>query len=277
MRSPDFIRPPVVEVALSVQFAPLRAMTTAHVARYWAAVQDRFPDWTEAHPIEPVVELFGAPQVALPRFALSVEGGLPPHRALFQDANGAELVQVQRDRFVRNWRRHTTDEPGYPRYPALRQKFQADLEHFFGFATEHHLGVPEINQCEITYVNHLPAGEGWERQGEVDRVMAMFARRAFDDVLPEPENVKATFRYVFAWPDDQEPAGRLHVRISPMHRWSDGANLIAVTLTARGRPRGTDGPAVLRWMDVGHGFLVNAFASMTRPEMHNVWGRSDGR
>ncbi|MEZ4323485.1 MAG: TIGR04255 family protein [Myxococcota bacterium] len=277
MGSPDFTHPPVVEVALSVQFAPLQAMTTAHVAHYWESIRDRFPGWTEARPIDQVVEMFGAPRFGLPRFAFNIEGGVVPHRALFQDAAGAELVQVQRDRFVRNWRRHTADGAEYPRFPTLRKKFEADLDKFIDFSVGQDLGVPEFNQCEITYVNHLPAGEGWARQGEVHKVLGILGRQSSDDFLPEPENVEATFRYVFPWPDEREPAGRLHVKVSPMHRLADGAPLIAVTLTARGRPRGTDAAAALRWMDVGHDFLVNAFASMTRPEMHKLWGRSDVR
>lgn len=89
----------MVEVAVSVQFAPLQAMTTAHVAHYWESIRDRFPGWTEARPIDQVVEMFGAPRFELTRFAFNIEG-VVPHRGLFQDAAGAELVQVQRDRFL---------------------------------------------------------------------------------------------------------------------------------------------------------------------------------
>lgn len=269
--SPDFTRPPVEEVAMSVQFTPLAALTTAHVARYWESVRDRFPRWNEARPIDAVVELFGAPRMGVPRFSLTVEGGVIPHRALFEDERGTELVQVQRDRFVRNWRRRGNPIE-YPRYDILRERFKADLEGFIRYADESGLGNLVPNQCEITYVNHIPAGEGWQRHGEVHRVFRPVAESA-----PQPENIDMTLRYVFPWPGEKDPAGRLHVQVTPVHRVADGTPMLAANLTARGRPRGPGVNGVLQWLDVGHAFLVNTFASLTTPDMHKLWGRRDVR
>lgn len=273
-RGPDFEQPPVEEVALSVQYAPLPGMTTAHVAQYWESVRDRFPRWEEASPIEPTVELFGVPKIGLPRFAFSVEGGILPHRALFVDAHSVELVQVQRDRFVRNWRRRP-DATEYPRYPVLRDRFQADFGEFLSFLGRQGLAGPEINQCEVTYVNHIVPGGGWQRHGDVHRVLTTISGELSDEFLPEPETIEATFRYVFFWPGSEESAGRLHVAVRPVYRVSDDTPLLAITLTARGRPRGNDVASVTAWMDVGHDFLVHGFASMTTPEMHRLWGRRD--
>lgn len=275
LQGPDFARPPVQEVALSVQFAPLQSMTTAHVARYWDSVRDRFPEWREAPLIDQVVELFGVPRIGMPRVAINVETGVIPHRALFQDAAGTQLVQVQRDRFVRNWRRLGEDTTEYPRYPTLRERFRADLEAYLRFVEGERIGKIDANQCEVTYVNHLVQGQGWTRHGEVHGVLGLLERKPSDDFLPEPESVEAAFRFVFPWPGEKEPAGRLHARLSPVHRTADGTPAIALTLTARGRPRGSDAAAALSWMDVGHDFLVSAFASMTTPAMHRIWGRSD--
>ncbi len=271
--SPEFARPPVEEVALSVQFAPLAAMTTAKVARYWEGVRARFPTWNEAPPVDAAMEIFGAPSPALSRFAFSLQGGVVPHRALFVDALGSELVQVQRDRFVRNWRR----APGasdYPRYGVLRDRFTSDLTAFQAFLAHEGVGVPEVNQCEVTYVNHIPA-EGWQRHGQLARVLNTISKDVSDQFLPEPETAEATFRYVFNWPGTKEAAGRLHVVAKPVHRLADGSPLFAITLTARGRPRGSDVDEVLAWMDVAHDFLVRGFASMTTAEMHETWGRLD--
>ncbi len=274
MKGPDFERPPVEEVALSVQFAPLRGLTTAHVARYWESVRDRFPSWKEAPPIEAAVELFGAPLVGMPKFEFRVEGGLIPNRALFEAASGGELVQVQRDRFVRNWRRRegTTE---YPRFPALRKSFRDDLDGFRAFLTGAGLSSVEGNQCEITYVNHLPAGEGWAKHGDVGAVIGPLSGPTSDSGLPVPETVEATFRYRFQWPGEDEPAGRLHVQVAPVHRIQDGLPMLKVVLTARGRPRSPDTDQVLAWFDVAHDFLVSAFASLTTPTMHKHWGRRD--
>jgi uncharacterized protein (TIGR04255 family) len=274
VKGPDFERPPVEEVALSVQFAPLRGLTTAHVARYWESVRDRFPSWKEARPIDAAVEVFGAPLVGMPKFEFRVEGGPIPNRALFEAASGSELVQVQRDRFVRNWRRREGSNE-YPRFPTLRNAFRDDLDGFRAFISGAALPSIEADQCEITYVNHLPAGEGWAKHGDVGAVIGPLSGPPSDANLPEPETVEATFRYRFPWPDKQEPAGRLHVQVTPVHRISDGVPMLKVVLTARGRPRGPETADVLAWFDVGHDFLVTAFASLTTPTMHHLWGRRD--
>ncbi|MEQ1570314.1 MAG: TIGR04255 family protein [Myxococcota bacterium] len=269
--SPHFTRPPVEEVAMSVQFTPLTALTTAQVARYWEGVRERFPRWNEAPPIDAVVEMFGAPKLDMPRFILTVEGGVLPHRALFENELGTELVQVQRDRFVRNWRRHGNPIE-YPRYKALRERFKADLDGFIVYASEGGLGVPAPNQCEITYVNHIPAGEGWQSHSDLHRVF-----RPLRESAPRPENIDMTLNYVFPWPGEELPAGRLHVQITSVHRVSDGVPLIAATLVARGRPRSQNSAGVLQWLDVGHAFLVDTFASLTTIDMHKLWGRQDVR
>jgi uncharacterized protein (TIGR04255 family) len=274
VQGPDFRQPPVEEVALSMQFAAIDALTTAHVARYWESVRRKFPRWMEARPIETAVELFGASRVGVPRFDFAFESGVIPHRALFEDEPGTELVQVQRDRFVRNWRR-LGDSIEYPRYATLRERFREDLNGFVAFLEAQGLEAPIANQCEVTYVNHLPVGAGWDRYGQVDRVFRNLANEASDDALGEPETVEATLRYVFPWPGSPEPAGRLHVQIRPAQRFADGAPILAATLTARGRPRGTDTDSVIGWLDVGHDFLVRSFAAMTTRQMHEIWGRRD--
>ena len=149
-----------------------------------------------------------------------------------------------------------------------------DLNQFSAFLLEDGFSNRDANQCEITYVNHLPAGEEWSRHGEVGNVVGPLPGRTSDDFLPEPESVEAPFRYVFRWPGSEEPAGRLHVQVGSVHRVADGPPMLKVLLTARGRPRGAGTDDVLEWLDVGHDFLVRGFASLTTENMHRRWGRN---
>jgi len=55
---PDFEHPPVVEVALSVQFEPL-LLETRHVADLWEKCRSEFPEWQDQPPIAPAFEFFG--------------------------------------------------------------------------------------------------------------------------------------------------------------------------------------------------------------------------
>ncbi|MFQ5734475.1 MAG: hypothetical protein ACE5KM_21275, partial [Planctomycetaceae bacterium] len=43
-------------------------------------------------------------------------------RVFFEDESGNWLIQIQRDRFLHNWR-VSTDESEYPRYPEVSRRF----------------------------------------------------------------------------------------------------------------------------------------------------------
>jgi len=77
-------------------------------------------------------------------------------RLWFLNEDGSELVQFQRDRLVHNWRRTTPEEP-YPHYENLRPAFERDLHDLVSFLEEQ--GLPPVSpvQCELTYVNPIPA------------------------------------------------------------------------------------------------------------------------
>lgn len=104
---PDFGQPPVVEVALSVQFEPL-PLQTKHLALLWEKCRAEFPEWQDHAPIPPAFESFGS-GLFNARFRTT-----PLVRALFRNRAGTELKQYQDDRFVRNWTK-AADAPTYPR------------------------------------------------------------------------------------------------------------------------------------------------------------------
>src|SRR5829696_8254411 len=139
---------------------------------------------------------------------------------------GSELVQVQRDRIVHNWRRLTPESP-YPHYEALRPSFSEDLTDFQAFLDEFGIGKFNPYQCELTYINPIPLGRGIDRLGELERLLAPWSGSFTDDFLSEPESVAVVLRfpnYRFEWRDGgasshqrsarSEP-GRWHLRNSP--------------------------------------------------------------
>ncbi len=46
---------------------------------------------------------------------------------------------------------------------------------FREFLSDKQLDEPRLNQWELTYVNHIPAGDGWQRHGELGSVVPLFA------------------------------------------------------------------------------------------------------
>lgn len=270
---PDFTNPPVVEVALAVQFERLTTLRTPHLGLLWAEFRNEFPK-TEEHPArELATEEFGVPGPR--KLTVHVEMTPPVPRCWFLNELGTELIQVQQDAFVHNWRK-VGEGDKYPRYEYIREKFCAELEKFEQFLVREGLGKLVPNQCEVTYVNHIISNSAWERHGQVADAVTVWVARYSDSFLSEPEDVRFAVRYVI--PDDiGNPLGRLHVSLQPAYRTEDDKPILILKFTARGRPDGEGREGILRFLDKGREWIVRGFASITSRRMHEIWGRCDGR
>lgn len=269
---PDFTGPPVAEVALSVQFEPVTSMRTPQLGLLWREFRDRFPVTEEHPPLDPVIERFGVRRTGTGAVRVEMLKGPPTPRCWFLNKDGTELIQVQQDRFVRNWRK-VGDGNTYPRYEKhLRPSFECELECFQTFLQREQLGDLKPNQCEVTYVNPIVAGQGWQAHGELGEVITVFQRLFSDDFLDAPEDVGLRLRFLI--PDQSgKPVGRLHVAIDPGYRSTDNQALFIMNLTARGAPCGEGIAGVLGFLDLGRDWVVRGFTSITTQKMHKLWGR----
>jgi uncharacterized protein (TIGR04255 family) len=264
---PDFDEPPVVETVLSVQFEPLIEMRTAHLGLLWEKYRPNFPKTEERPGLGPVFEQF--PEAPRTRLGLELQTyeNPPVPRLWFITTQGNEMIQVQPDRFIRNWRKEGEGET-YPRYEKNKASFERDFAAFREFVAEYHLGTPRVNQCEVTYVNHILSGQGWDSFGDVDKVFS-FWRPPVDRIPGNAEDLRAYTRFVIPG-DGATPAGRLHVEIQPAFRPSDNKAMYVFHLTARGQVGES-----FEFFDLGREWIVKSFAALTTPRMHEVWKRKD--
>lgn len=268
---PEFDNPPVTEVVLGVQFDPLDSIRSPQLGYVWQIFRDRFPATEEHPPLEPQIEQFGVKAGTEQGVRFELLTSLPTPRVWFLNGSGTELVQLQKDRFVRNWRK-TDAVKAYPRYTFLRQQFVSDFDAFRGLVERENWGCLESNQCEVTYVNIIPCGRGWTEPGELAKVFTMFTPSYSDEGLGLPDGCELSARFVLE-NDGGEPVGRLHVAVASVVQVIDGSSAFRLTLTARGRPEGIGVEGILRSLDRGHEAIVRGFASITTPQMHAIWGR----
>lgn len=268
---PEFDKPPLIEVALSVQFEKVSGLGVPQLGLIWQHFRNRFPVTEEHPPLEPAFEQFGRVLSFGRRVQFQLTQTIPIPRLWFLNEAGTDLVQVQPDRFTRNWKTGETEQP-YPRYTVLRKNFQEDWECFCNLLSDEGMDTPRPNQCEVTYVNMLPAGEGWEDYGDLDQVVGIFSQKYSDEFLGKPESaaVKASYRILR---DNGSNAGRLHVSADPVTRQADKKPCWRLQLTARGEPLGAGTDGILEFFDRGHEYVVQGFASLTSKPMHEIWGR----
>jgi uncharacterized protein (TIGR04255 family) len=271
---PDFENPPLVEVALSVQFEPLEKFGSPQIGLLWTEFRGSFPNTEEHPPLEPVIEQFGVtPGLGVAQVRLRMLESPPTPRVWFVNPTGTELIQVQKDRFCHNWRK-VGDGDTYPRYEPIRETFHSELKTFKAFLAREELGQLMFNQCEVSYVNHIVAGTGWQNHGELANVLNVFRTINDDANVREPEDVRMEIRYVLK-DDRDERIGRLHVSVQPVFRRSDEHPMLLLALTARSRPGGNEMEDAIRCLDAGRDRIVRSFASITTPQMHKVWRRKD--
>jgi uncharacterized protein (TIGR04255 family) len=270
---PNFTNPPVAEVALSVQFEELTGFGPPQIGLLWQQrFREHFP-LTEQHvPLPPQFEIFGVTGVEEVTIGVEMLQAPPLPRCWFLNESRTELIQVQTNRFIHNWR-EVGSENEYPRYEPVRARFEQELNEFRTFVEQERLGKWSPTQCEITYVNPIVSGLGWQNHGEIGNVLTVFKSEYSDGFLSNPEDIRLQIRYTLKNPSGA-PFGRLHVSATPGYRRSDGLPLLELTLTARGTPSSSDIEGVLAFLDLGRETIVQAFASITTPEMHRIWGRT---
>jgi len=268
---PSFKNPPLNEVFLGVQYDPIETFNIATYGALYDEFKENFPAVEHHMPIEPYFEKIGGrkqPLGELSRLKLEplVSAQLP--RAWFINPDGRALIQVQPDRFLRNWRRHDITDK-YPRYENIRAEFSNNLDTLISFYQKNEIGSLKPNQCEISYINHIKADKihsqlndvfvGWSDKYDLSEIADV------EDVLL---NIKHTVK-----DSNGDFVGRLYVKVQPAFTIADDRPIFLIELTVRGRPLGEGLEGVLDFMDLGREKIVRAFTKMTTKEMHDLWER----
>lgn len=266
---PSFQQPPVVEVAIAVQFEELSGLTGPMIGLLWQRFRDRLPQ-LEVHAPRPTrFERFVVPDEPESDVTLELSEMPPSPLVWFVSSDDSELVQIQNNRLVFNWR-HRGD--AYPRYEYVRASFAEHLETLCSFLREATLGDIVPNQWELSYINHISGGDTVLNHYELGNVIPSWTHGQSDDFLPNPEDVTLRVRYRIV--ENDKPIGRLHISAIPKFTLPEKDPIIALQLIARGEPVNVTDPGdVLPFFDLGHEWIVRGFASITSSKMHEQWGR----
>ena len=264
---PSFDNPPVEETAFSIQFAPISKFGIPHFGLYWEHIRNEFGRFEVQPPISREIEQFETFARQKTRIGLQFVTE-PDVRCWFLDESGNRLIQIQRDRFAYNWRRVTGEET-YPRYPEARETIQTHWLRFLAFLESEDLDQPEVNQCEITYVNHIEIGSGWQNYAELNKVIAPWSGDRSGRFLRDPERANMEMRYLLP-----EKLGRLHISIVPVIRARDTKEVLQMNLIARGAPKSSKVEDMLDWFDLGREWVVKGFTDITTQSMHKIWRRT---
>ncbi len=264
---PEFRYPPVFETVLGVEFEPLKTWQIPHFGLLWDRLKEDFPE-SETKP--PLGQSGPGPKTKVGEIVVELEvTNMPSVRCWYLEESGTRLLQVQKDRFIHNWRKVSGDEV-YPRYEdAIRPAFEKEWPRFTEFLNDHGMGYPQVRRCEVTYVNHFEKGKEWESLHDLPDVLGVFSHLQAESELPSPQNVGFSANYPL--PNE---GGSLNVSLKQVLRHSDAKELLQFTLTAKGPPESSKTEDLLSWFDLGREWVVTSFADLTTPRMHSIWERT---
>ena len=147
---PDFTDPPLKEVAIGVQFQPLPNFTQAGVGYFWNKIRSKYPKTQDQPRLESQGLEFGLREQN--SFQIEILGSAPIHRAWFTSADDQDLLQIQEDRLIHNWR---YNKATYPHFPSLLERFLSDLQVLEAAANELDIAPVCYLSAEVTYVNWI--------------------------------------------------------------------------------------------------------------------------
>jgi len=270
MTRPDdlvhFGRPPLSEIALSIQFESIGAFSYADIGGLKDHFASSFPR-VEYHPaLPPMFETFGPRSVFAGHFQFQFAnaGGIP--RIWLLDIGGAQVLQFQPDRLTRNWRK-TGDDDAYPHYENVRKSFLANIADLERFLADRKLGTIVPTQCEITYVNQINASGGYAN-------MMAHAFSNWRDVQPSglglAETVSFNTSFVLPGPDDS-PRGRIYFEAGSGFD-AFGNPTVQFTVVGRGAPISPTIDGAAEFLDLVHDRIVRGFIELTTAEIQAEWG-----
>lgn len=267
MSSPSlkFKNPPVVETVMGVQLDPLDGYADAHAGVF--AVRHLDDSWREfrVQPhLEDQFERFGTERKWGPAHGLMFRQGPGPERTQIIRSDQERMVQIQATRFIYNWKK---GEERYPSYDRLRPEFDKLFDTFGSFCEASSFGRPQLNQWEMTYVNHIPRGNLWSDLGDWSSVFRNWFWPAAEVESQSSETFVGRWTLCIG-----ENRGRLHVEIAHGRiGGTEGSEAIIFKLTARGPISAKEGNPGAGF-EIGHRAIVQSFFAMTTERAHEYWG-----
>lgn len=252
---PDYESPPVNEVVCGVTFDPLAAIKIPHYGLFWESVRKTFPLCEHALPLNRGKETPFLEDLPLPRVWL------------VNDSQNS-LLQLQKNCFIQNWRRIKAKD-GYPRFENIYKSFKENWEKYKKFISENELGDIKVQEFELSYINHIVQGEGWEVTEDIGNIMKDMMWKKDRDFLPSPIGID--WKTVFQFPEN---GGVLAVSVRRGARRTDNTPIFVLELSARGLLSTSDADELDDWFMMAHSWIVKGFTDLTTKEIQSeIWKR----
>ncbi len=243
--------PPINELIIGVYFdPPLISLRSEHIGLLWSRFRSEFPKVEQREPL--LVNIQGSgPSV--------YSGGEFPFmpRFWFISEDEINLVQVQKDAFLLNWRKREAEYPNFDE--KLKSSFSEKFSIFKEFINRD-VGVYEvkIGLCELTYVDVIEPCEYWQGPQDTYKVVPSFSVPKIGPKSGELSAFNCTYSH------DISPHLQLHIaiRVAKSNQIPNSSCLI-LEFKALGQPNGSEELSIDQWYEQAHNAIISQFLNVT--------------
>jgi uncharacterized protein (TIGR04255 family) len=268
---PNYTDPPVDEVAIALQFAPVPNFSDSVIADFFQRVRDAYPNFQYQPRFDFPVEHLAEP--AAPQAMINLNPIFAPmtapqmgNRTWLVSEDESSLIQLQDNWFAHNWRHRLA---AYPQFESILAEFRTRYEQFKELLAALGITSLQVFQVEVTYTNWITDLDISEFLGPAET--ARIRRQTFSD---PPEQQFWAASYLIRAGDS--PVGRLRVSCNTAMRFQSGhaPNGVAFQLSFKApTPPGVTEPHVFSLIGLGRESILNAFTDLTTETAHAHWGR----
>jgi len=255
-----FERPPINEVAIGVYYVPVTELRAEHIGIYWDSIRKRYPICEQRFPV--LIQSEGQP----PAMIAEAPGEIfPLPRFWFSNNAHSILIQIQRNAFMLNWRRGSSE--GYPHYEGVEKDFWQEFEGYKNFVQGIGGKLDVVQRCELTYVNFISPNAFFSSPAELGNVLPSVASLC---KMHDEERKLVGLNALAAYQLND------NLLVESAIKWgkrSDTKEPVAVLeLKAQGTPGDLSLIGAAAWFKAAHNGIYKLFLSLTDEEVQKqVW------
>ena len=246
-----FENPPINEVVVSTYFNPqLVDLQPEHIGLFWGEIKEDFPSVHQQPPVGDTTILTSRELFPMPRYWFIAEDGI-------------NLIQIQRNAFMFNWRRRKDEYPGFHNH--IKPAFDKYYDIFSEFIRREIKNDLSVDLCELAYVNTLERCEYWSGPQDTMKVIPSFSIMH--------SGIDASESLWFNRQDAYEVSSGLQlnigIRSGVVREQQQNTPALVFEIKAGGRPGRVEKPKADRWFERAHDAITQCFLGITSRDIQD--------
>ena len=248
-----FENPPINELVIATYFSsPISQLRIEHIGLFWSKINSEFTTIKQHPPV-------GGAQA----FEMASSDFAPMPRFWFISEDQSNLIQVQKNAFMFNWRKRNGE---YPHFAAIVKpnfdKYYSAFSEFLRLEVGAHDW--SIDLCELTYINKITPCEYWNQAQDTSDVIPSFSVPDIGGGEDSNPEFNCTYSHVIA----NDLQLRIGIRSARL-RSDSNVPVLVFEIRATGRLGKVAKSSADAWYERAHDAIISCFLRMTSKKIQS--------